>query len=101
MSKRNNLAIVKAVKDAIDHAPKLWRGKHTKRCPCYPCLEKRFDAYKDRVTRMADRPEMKDPEALIPVRAHFRRGRFLTQDEALRELVAKTVAEWTKRWGKR
>lgn len=79
----------------IKAQPRLYRGKHTKACPCYPCVERRLKDMEQRVklaVKGGARPA--DDEHTIPVRAHFRRNpRHLVNDPALRDLVRQLVRE--------
>jgi hypothetical protein len=82
----------------VKSIPKLYNGKHVKKCECHDCLKNRLDEYAARVkacTAGGARPE--NVEQTIPVRAHFRRGKnHLVNSPELKALVMKIVKEILK-----
>lgn len=71
---------------------RVWRGKHTKKCECPPCLKKKLLEFQRRVEEMEQARPPSDVSSTVPVRAHWRRqANHLAQSPALRAAVAEIV----------
>lgn len=89
--KKRNLRLVKL--SDIYHIPvRLYRGKHTKKCECPPCLKAKIAAFEERVEQMAVVRMPTDSGATVPVRAHWRKQRnHLANSPELRKAVEQIV----------
>lgn len=86
-------AVVTRIEDFLGERPRIYGGKHTKKCQCNLCVRGRLAEYEERARlAVAGGARITSADQTVPVRSHFRaQPNHLSKDAALLALVEQIV----------